>query len=223
MSFTVMGHKYTTVKFFFISRATFFKHQLSYIYIYRNNSLDSRYIDIHKPLVDRCRTGDGKAQYALYKLYAQPMYNLSLRIVNHVGEAEDILQEAFLEAFNKINEFRGESTFGAWLKRIVINRSVNYLKKRKLQLFENITEKGKDLHELPQEDDSDEWEVQRVHQAIRDLPDGYRLVLSLYLLEGYDHAEIAQILNITESTSKSQYNRAKARVREQLMKKNYAG
>lgn len=178
---------------------------------------------MHKNLVDRCRNGDSKAQHALYKLYAKPMYNVSLRIVNHVGEAEDILQEAFLDAFSKIGNFRGESTFGAWLRRIVVNKSVNCLKKRRLRLFEDITEAGGDICEFQADEDNDAWDVQQVYHAIRELPDGYRLVLTLYLLEDYSHAEIARTLNISESTSKSQYNRAKARVREQLMKKNYAG
>ena len=143
------------------------------------------------------------------------MYNVCMRIVNHVGEAEDILQEAFIDAFKGMQEFRGESTFGAWFKRIVVNKSVSYLRKRRMKLVEDVPD---GVHEdTPVETDVN-WEVQKVHRAIQQLPDGYRLVISLYLLEGYDHGEIAQILNITESTSKSQYNRAKARVREQLMK-----
>lgn len=144
------------------------------------------------------------------------MYNVCMRMVNHVGEAEDILQEAFIDAFKGMHEFRGESTFGAWFKRIVVNKSVSYLRKRRMKLVEDVPDA---VHEdSPVETGGDNWEVQKVHRAIQQLPDGYRLVISLYLLEGYDHGEIAQILNITESTSKSQYNRAKARVREQLMK-----
>jgi RNA polymerase sigma factor (sigma-70 family) len=179
--------------------------------------LGPSYIDIHKALVDRCRKGDRKAQNELYHIYARPMYNVCMRIVNHVGEAEDILQESFIEAFRSIYDFRADSTFGAWLKKIVVNRSVNYLKKRKLKLLEDIPETADAVYE-DKDRDPTQWEVQKVHKAIQELPDGYRLVLSLYLLEGYDHAEIAQILNISESTSKSQYNRAKAKVREQLMK-----
>ena len=142
-----------------------------------------------------------------------------MRIVNHVGEAEDILQESFIEAFENIGSFRSDSTFGAWLKRIVVNRSINSLKKRRLKLVEELEEPAAEPAEV--NDDDIQWEVQRVRSAIQNLPDGYRLVLSLYLLEGYDHAEIAQILNITESTSKSQYNRAKAKVRELLINRSY--
>lgn len=171
------------------------------------------YTDINNVLVDRCRKGDKKAQYELYRAYSKGMYNVCIRIVKHEHEAEDILQEAFVEAFHKIQDFRGESTFGAWLKRIVINRSINYLKKKKLVLFEHIPDAAENESN---EDANTDWNVAPVYKAISNLPDGYRIVLSLYLLEGYDHSEIAQILNITESTSKSQYNRAKARIREQF-------
>lgn len=177
------------------------------------------YLDINKILVDRCRSGDSKAQYELYHLYAKAMYNVSMRIVSQESEAEDILQESFIEAFNRIHEFRGEATFGAWLKRIVVNRSINYLKKRRLRLVEETYDNDTIHDEEPGNEDAIQYDVQQVHTAIKALPEGYRLVLSLYLLEGYDHAEIAQILNITESTSKSQYNRAKAKVREQLKNK----
>jgi len=186
--------------------------------------LTARVIDINKVLVDRCRKGDNRAQYELYHLYARQMYNVSIRIVGHAGEAEDILQDSFVEAFKRITDFREESTFGAWLKRIVVNRSVNYLRKRKLELFENIPGADQLVYEEDSVDATElQWEVKKVHRAIMELPAGYRLVLTMYLLEGYDHAEIAQVLNITESTSKSQYNRAKARLKEQLKEKNYAG
>jgi len=185
--------------------------------------LATNYIDIHKPLIDRCRTGDNRAQYELYSLYAKAMYNVCIRIVNHTSEAEDILQDSFLEAFTRIGEFRSESSFGAWLKTIVVNRSINYLKKKKLLLFDNITDEKDTRHEEYSDYEDTEWEVQRVYKAMHNLPDGYRIVLSLYLLEGYDHAEIAQILGITESTSKSQYSRAKECIRTLLKKKDHAG
>ncbi len=173
------------------------------------------YIDIHEALVAQCRKGDAKAQHELYKLYARSMYNVCMRMVNHVGEAEDILQESFLEAFTKLDNFRAEASFGSWLKRIVINRSINYLRKRKLELVESIGEA--DLAaEMPDDDEELQLEVSRVHKAIQELPDGYRVVLTMYLLEGYDHGEIAEALHISESTSKSQLNRAKNKLREKL-------
>ncbi len=187
--------------------------------------MDTGYIDIHKPLVERCKQGDRKAQYELYKLYSKAMYNVCMRMVGHVGEAEDILQESFLEAFSKLSEFRAESTFGAWLKRIVINRSINYLRKRKLSLFEDMSELDAvtdDAYLIAEDEEQIQYDVRKVQNEIQSLPDGYRMVLSLYLLEGYDHSEIAQILKITESTSKSQFNRAKKKLKENLKIMRYA-
>jgi RNA polymerase sigma factor (sigma-70 family) len=186
--------------------------------------LSSTYIDINKAVVDRCRGGDRKAQYELYHLYARQMFNVCMRLVNNTKDAEDILQESFLEAFRNINDFRGGSSFGAWLKKIVVNRAINHLKKRRLILLEQIPDSENVLYEDTITDTEDvQYEVKKVQSTLLALPPGYKLVLSLYLLEGYDHAEIAQILNITESTSKSQYNRAKAKLREQLKEKKYAG
>jgi RNA polymerase sigma-70 factor (ECF subfamily) len=144
------------------------------------------------------------------------MYNVGFRIVNNTEEAEDVLQDAFISAFNNLGSYRGDSTFGAWLKRIVINKAINYLNKRKP---ERMPEDERFV--VKEEEDVDVLEgfpftVEKVRAAIEALPDGYRSVLSLYLLEGYDHGEIAEILGITESTSKSQFNRAKKKLKELL-------
>lgn len=143
------------------------------------------------------------------------MYNVAVRIVNHDGEAEDVLQDAFLDAFQKIHDFRQTSTFGAWLKQIVVNRALNQLRNRKVQLvdIEEIT----DIEEEESYDeDGINYDVQRVNTAIQQLPDGFRTVLCLYLLEGYDHEEIAEVMGIAESTSRTQYIRAKKRLLEIL-------
>lgn len=148
------------------------------------------------------------------------MYNVALRIVNDEAEAEDVLQEAFLDAFNRIADFRQETTFGLWLKQIVINRSINYLRKRKVELV------GIDEVEVADEPNYDESETQykvaAIKAAMDELPDGYRIVLSLYLFEGYDHEEIAHILKITENTSRSQYMRAKRKLNSLLEMKGVA-
>lgn len=138
------------------------------------------------------------------------MYNVSLRILNNEAEAEDVLQEAFLDAFSRISDFRQETTFGLWLKQIVINRSINYLRKRKFDLvpLEDI-----DIVEEPSIDDRElQLKVETVKRAVQELPDGYRLVLTLYLFEGYDHEEIAHILKISENTSRTQFMRAKRKL-----------
>jgi RNA polymerase sigma-70 factor (ECF subfamily) len=176
-------------------------------------------IDIHEALVHRCRKGDSRAQAELYRIYARSMYNVSMRIVNHVGEAEDILQESFVDAFTKITSLKNITGFGGWLKAIVVNRSLNYLKKRRLQLTDDmeLAERVEDSNDNSEQTD---WDIKQVHEAIQQLPDGYRVVLTLYLLEDYSHAEIAAMLNISESASKSQYSRAKASVRKQLLKQS---
>lgn len=145
------------------------------------------------------------------------MYNVALRVVNHVAEAEDVLQESFLDAFTRIENFRGETTFGLWLKQIVINKSINQLRKRKVE-FVNIDDV--DIAE-EQKDDPEtlELKVNEIKEAVARLPDGYRVVLTLYLFEGYDHEEISHILKISENTSRTQYMRAKMKLNSLLEKR----
>ena len=157
--------------------------------------------------------GDEKAQFRLYKLYYKSMYSVSLRIVNNEVEAEDIMQEAFLKAFRKIKTYKGEVSFGAWLKKIVVNRSLDYLKKRKVH-FEEIDERTTEKPDY--EVKTGNVDVKAIKKAIQDLPDGYRVVLSLYLIEGYDHDEISRILRISNSASRTQLLRAKKKLRELL-------
>lgn len=180
--------------------------------------LNEQALDIHQELIDRCRAGDREAHFRLYKLYSRAMYNVGYRITGNEEDAEDVLQEAFVSAFKSLDNYRGDATFGAWLKRIVVNKSINIIKKRR----ENVIAQD-DEFDVPEEDDSADYRpelsVERVRQCIDLLPDGYRTVLSLYLLEGYDHEEIAGIMGITESTSKSQLNRAKGKLKELLTSK----
>lgn len=173
--------------------------------------------DIHQEIIRACQKGEESAFYRLYSLYSRAMYNTALRIVKSTEEAEDVLQESFISAFRNIGRYRGDSTFGAWLKRIVINKSISSLRKDTTPLFTD--EEG--LVDLTDQnpDAQEELNIDRIKSAIENLPNGYRVVLSLYLIEGYDHQEIAEILHITVSTSKSQYNRAKARLRKTLSEK----
>lgn len=145
------------------------------------------------------------------------MYNTSLRILKDRQEAEDILQESFLTAFDKLNQFKSESSFGNWLKKIVINKSINKLNTKKIILVdENL------LGTIPQEEEPgntyNQFDVVKLNQLIKELPEGYRIILSLYLLEGYDHEEIGKVLNISPSTSRSQYTRAKQKLKKQFLK-----
>ncbi|HVW94553.1 MAG TPA: sigma-70 family RNA polymerase sigma factor [Mucilaginibacter sp.] len=178
------------------------------------------FIDKHYNLVVECKQGSKKACYELYKLYSKAMLNVAFRIVGNIAEAEDVLQEAFVDAFGKLKDFRQDTTFGLWLKQIVVNRSINLLRKRRLELVELESEQLENIAGDEIEDDEEiRYQVSKVKDAIKELPDGYRIVLSLYLLEGYDHEEIGQILNITESTSRTQFLRAKRKLLEILKRK----
>ena len=174
------------------------------------------YSEAESSLIASCLHGNRLAQHRLYNRYCDAMYNVAHRMLANTAEAEDALQEAFIDVFSKLDTFRGESSLGAWIKRIVINHCLNVFKKRKLQI-EELNEKFTDVpDEVIADDEHVTYEVKRVKEAIMKLPDGYRQVLTLYLIEGYDHGEIASIMGIQETGSKSQYSRAKARLRELL-------
>ncbi len=176
-----------------------------------------KHSNTHRELVEACKRHDRRAQYRLYELYAKAMYNICLRMLNDIGEAEDMLQNSFIDVFSKLNYFKYQSSIGAWIKRIVINNCINQLKKRRVELV------PLDYHDYALHQDEQptvcttHLEIEKVKKAVQQLPDGYRVVLTLYLFEGYDHAEIAEIMNISVSTSKSQYNRAKKKLRGLVM------
>ncbi len=173
--------------------------------------MDKQYTSTHKPLIEKSKDGDRKAQYELYMLYVDAMYNVSLRIVKIKEDAEDLIQDSFVDAFKHLTSFRYESSFGAWLKRIVINKSINYLKLKKIPLT-SLDEY--DYHITEEEIPVDETalDVTKIKKGIEALPSGYQQIINLYLIEGYDHREIGEILGITSSTSKSQYHRAKKKL-----------
>lgn len=175
-----------------------------------------KYQDIHKDIIEQSKKGKSHAQYRLYQLYAKAMFNLCCRMLNQREEAEDMLQEVFVDAFSKLKSFRYESSFGAWLKRITVNKCINHLKKKRADLMfcEDLGTFEKYNQSEEKSDDDLQLNVEKIHKAILQLSDGFRVIFSLYALEGYDHSEISQILNISESTSKSQYLRAKRKLRE---------
>jgi RNA polymerase sigma-70 factor (ECF subfamily) len=176
--------------------------------------LRNHFANIHQELIDRCGKDDSKAQFEIYRLYYKAMYNSSLRIVGTAETAEDIMQEAFLTAFSKLRTYRGEVSFGAWLKKIVINRSLDHLRKRRA-IVEELDEN------LPVTDDEEnepeDITVEDVKAAIASLPEGYRIVLTLILTEGYSHEEASRMLGIRNVTSRTQYSRARQRLKELLI------
>jgi len=169
-------------------------------------------------LLKACQRGDRRAQMEVYRRYHEAMYHVAFRILNDAMEAEDQMQEGFMDAFSKLSSFRGDASFGSWLKRIIVNRCLNKLKANK-RMFEQ--EALEDHHHAIEDVPEAAWQtpanISLVKEAIQDLPEGYRVILSLYLLEGYDNNEIAKILNISPGTSRSQYTRAKAKLKGMVM------
>ncbi|WP_241507283.1 RNA polymerase sigma factor [Aquimarina sediminis] len=174
--------------------------------------METNILYTHKDLVEKSKSGNRNSQYQLYELYVDAMYNISMRMLGIKEDAEDVVQESFIEAFKNIKSFRYESTFGSWLKRIVINKSINHLKLKKIP----ITPLDQHEYHISEEvnDPVVSNDINKIKDGIKILPNGYRQIISLYLIEGYDHIEIAEILGITTSTSKSQYHRAKKKLIE---------
>lgn len=170
-------------------------------------------------VIEKCRQNNRVAQLQLYNQYCDGMFAVAMRFVKDSMEAEDIVQEAFIKAFTKLHQYKAEVTFGAWLKRIVINKSIDLLKSKKQQLLE-LEEVHLKVVDTTYEN---EWLVEdtitlnEVKDAINKLPDKYKYVVMLYLIEGYDHQEIAEILNITEIASRTQLSRGKAKLKELLI------
>ena len=167
---------------------------------------------IHDKLIKKCKAGSNTAQFEIYKLYYKGMYNVSLRIVQDSQEAEDVMQEAFLAAFSKLDMWSQEVTFGSWLKKIVVNKSLDYIKKRKMQ-FANIDDK--DIVEednVAEYDESMTLKVVEIKKAIQKLDEKYRIVALMFLFEGYTHNEIADILEISPEASRVRFKRAKEKI-----------
>ena len=168
-------------------------------------------------LIDRCINGENLAYKELYQRYSKAMFNTCLRLLNNATEAEDVLQESFIEAFKNLQNFEYRTSFGGWLKQICVNRSINQLKKRKINLVDIEKAGQQDWIEENNIDENEiSFKVESIKKGIMKLPDGYRTVLSLYLLEGYDHQEIAGILNVAESTTRTQFIRAKQKLLQLL-------
>lgn len=166
----------------------------------------------HQALVEKCKTGHSSSQYELYELYVDAMYNIGMRMLGSKEDAEDIVQDSFVSAFKNLGSFNYESTFGAWLKRIVINKSINYLKAKRIAVVPMDSHEFHLTEDTPEEVDA--VDITKVKLGIEKLPAGYKQIINLYLIEGYDHIEIGEVLGITTSTSKSQYHRAKKKLVE---------
>ena len=180
---------------------------------------NSAHLHIHKTLVEKAKENNRLAQSQLYELYYKAIFNSSLRIVNDYYVAEDLMQDTFIDAFKNITTLEESLTFGAWLKRIVINKSINHIKKQKL-----IADKLEDYTVEENENvDEQNWQfaLEEIKRGLNQLSTNYRTVFSLYLIEGYDHDEIAQILSIKARTSRSQLSRAKEQLKKIISTQNH--
>ena len=167
-------------------------------------------------LVLRCKKGDKVAQFAIYKQYYKAMFNSAHRIMNDSFEAEDIMQESFLAAFTKLDSFSGNVTFGAWLKRIVINNSLTALKKNsRLETvsIEKVVVKENGEDEIQ---DYSLLGAKEILEQVSKLKNNYKVAITLNLIEGYDYEEIAQIMDITYENSRTTVSRAKNKLRQLL-------
>ena len=169
-------------------------------------------------IIEKCKQNNRKAQMQLYNQYCQGMYIVAKRFVKHDAQAEDVVQDAFIKAFSKLHQYQAEVTFGAWLKRIVVNTSIDALKSNKQHLVEI-----EDVHlKVVDTNDDDKWLVDDavtlddIKTAINNLSKKYRYVAMLYLIEGYDHQEISEILQISEVASRTQLYRGKLKLQELL-------
>jgi len=173
----------------------------------------------HADLIEACRMHDRKAQEKIYDLYCKAMYNASFRILNHSAEAEDIMQESFIEAFEKLNSFRGEGSFGAWLKRIVVNNSINHLRRKKetSSLDEGQFEVMDNEQEEKEYSENLFCRLEEVRKGIKELPENYRIIISLHLLEGYDHEEITEITGLSYANVRTTFSRAKQKLLQLIM------
>ncbi len=173
-------------------------------------------VNIHQDLIERSKNGDRRAQKSLFDLYSKAIYNVGVRLLGNTEDAADLTQDTFIHAFTKLDQFAYKSTFGAWLKRIMVNKSLNFLNRKKVHF------------DLPEEIDGKMTEEEHVdtealmiqlNSSIPQLPEGCRIVFTLFYFEGLDHQEIAESLQVSVSTSKSQLSRARQLLRALLIQK----
>ena len=168
-----------------------------------------------KELISRCLDKDPKAQEQLYRRFAPKMYGVCLRYARSKMEAEDILQEGFIKVFNHLSDYRYEGVFEGWIRRTFVNTAINYYKQKSKEWAEISLDKAEANHSIDH-DVIEKLSVQELMEIIQQLPEGYRIIFNLYVIEGYTHQEIGNILNISENTSKSQLSRARIALQHKI-------
>ena len=175
-------------------------------------------MDIHKEILEGCIKGESSAQKKLFDSYSRLLLGVCMRYATSIEEAEDVMQEGFVKIFLNIKEFKGEGSLVAWMRRIMINTAItHYHKMRKHRYHDDLDEVKETKFEDHQWGEAD-FSREELYKVIQRMPEGYRMVFNLYAVEGYKHREIAEILEIDENTSKSQYSRARRWLQDRLMK-----
>ena len=171
-------------------------------------------------VVEQCKANNRKAQLKLYQQYCDGMFCVAMRFLKNADDAEDVLQESFIKAFQKIHQFKGDVSFGAWLKRIVVNKSIDFLKSKKDKWVE-LDERYMQIQEDEDWTVDDGISIEEVKEAIEHLPERYRYVVMMFLLEGYDHNEISQVLDLTASNCRTRLLRGKGLLKEALQHRKH--
>ena len=171
-----------------------------------------------KELIERCLENDPRAQEFLYKRFSRRMYGVCLRFARNTLEADDILQEGFIKVFTFLKDFRQDGSLEGWIRRTIVNTAINYYHSKENEWKETSIEKAESYKSVS-EDALDMISTADLLDIIRELPEGYRMVFNLYVIEGYNHQEIAEMLNISENTSKSQLSRARMALQDRLVQR----
>lgn len=173
--------------------------------------------DSDPELIRKCINNDAYAQELLYRRFAPKMYGVCLRYAKHKEEAADILQDGFIRVFTNLKNYRGEGSFEGWIRRIIVNTAINHYKSN-VRHMRDLNIDDVNIGGNVNNDAISKITTEELLKLVQELPEGFRMVFNMYVIEGYDHKEIAQMLGVTESTSKSQLHRAKAALQKKLLK-----
>lgn len=209
------------IKYYVFCNITIFYSSLVRVPINNTKTNNETGLMFQIDIVEECKANNRKAQLKLYKQYCDGMFCVAMRFLKNEVDAEDVTQESFIKAFQKIDQFKGDVTFGAWLKRIVINKSIDFLKSKRQRMVE-LDESFMIVTE------DDDWTIEsginleEVKIAIESLPEKYKYVVMMFLIEGFDHNEISEVLGLTSSNCRTRLLRGKGLLKELLKNKGYA-
>lgn len=168
-------------------------------------------------LISACKRGERAAQIKVYENYSKAMYNTSLRIVKNTFDAEDIMQESFITAFSKLQDLKDNQTFGAWLKRIVVNNSLSFLRQQQIDVeLDQVLYKIEDENADTNMEEYSEVKFEQLSRAMESLKNSYQLALNLHYIEGYDYEDMCEILNISYTNCRTLVSRAKSSLKKKL-------